>query len=227
MVLAGGQRQHVLAIAHHDETGLFTSQKLFNDDTRAPRVVAHPQGVVHQHEVNRFVRLNQRHGHHHALARRQAIGLDHDRHAFLIDVSVRGCGIRKRFIFRGRNSMALHEGLGERLGTLQLGGGLGRTEHTQSVLAKLVHHASRQRRFRPHHRQRYFFCNCPRPQLIDIRDIDVLKSSVQHGARVTRRDVNRLHLGRLRQLPGQGMFTATAAYHEYVHSAALSISALW
>jgi hypothetical protein len=38
------------------------------------------------------------------------------------------------------------------------------------------------------------------------------------------------HLGRLRQLPGQGMFAATAANHQYFHKAVLLLynnAALW
>jgi hypothetical protein len=57
VVLAGGQRAHVLAVAQHDEAGLFAGQELLDDDARAAFVVRHAQLVVHQHEVHGVVRL--------------------------------------------------------------------------------------------------------------------------------------------------------------------------
>jgi hypothetical protein len=46
-------------------------------------------GCWRQHVVNRGMRLVQVHGHHHALAGGQSIGLDDDRRALLVDVGVR------------------------------------------------------------------------------------------------------------------------------------------
>jgi hypothetical protein len=49
----------------------------------------HAQLVVQQHEVDGFVRLGGRHGHDHALAGGQAVGLDDDGRALAVDVGVR------------------------------------------------------------------------------------------------------------------------------------------
>ena len=77
VVLAGGQRQHVLAVDHHDEAGLLAVEELFDHDARAG--VAH--AVADQHRVDRGVRLVDGGRHDHALAGGQAVGLDDDRRA--------------------------------------------------------------------------------------------------------------------------------------------------
>ena len=79
--------------------------------------------------------------------------------------------------------------------------------------AELIDNTGRQRLLRAHHRQCYLFGSSPFTQGLDIGDIDVLQPGVERGAAVARCDVNRLHLGRLGEFPGQGVFTATAAHH--------------
>jgi len=217
VVLAGGQDGHVLAIAHDNETGFLALQKLLDDDACAAFVVGHAQRVElrvgRQHEFNGFVRFVQCHGHDHAFAGGQAIGLDHDRHAFFIDIRVGGHCVVESFVVGRRNVVALHEVFGKSLGAFQLRGRLGRAKHPQAMLAKLIHQASGQRLFRPNHCKCYFFCSSPSTQRLRISDIYVNKPGIKGGTSVARCHINRLHLGRLGQFPGQRMFTATAAHH--------------
>ena len=109
--------------------------------------------------------------------------------------------------------MALHEGLGKGLGAFQLRRRLGRAKHAQAVLAKLIDDAGGQWLLGADHGQRYLFSSCPRPQRLHISDIYVLKPRIQRRSAIARCHVNRLHFGGLGQLPGQGMFTATAAHY--------------
>ena len=117
MVLAGGQGGYIFAVAHDDEAGLFALQELLDHYPRSAFVVCHTQRVEvgvrastgPQHEFNRLMRLMQAHRHHHTLACCQAVGLDNDGHAFLIDISMRGRRVGKCIVFGRGNTVALHE----------------------------------------------------------------------------------------------------------------------
>ena len=123
--------------------------------------MCHAQGVGAglrgQHEVNRLMRLGQGHRHHHALAGSQTVSLDHNGHAFSLDISVRSQRVAEGFVIRRWNAVTLHEGLGKSLGTLQLRRSPGGTEHPQAVGAEFVHDAGGQGLFGADHRQGNFF----------------------------------------------------------------------
>ena len=70
--------------------------------TRAPRR-AHA-GVVAEHRVDRRVRLVARRRDDHALAGRQAVGLDDDRRAARVDVRVRRGGVGEGRVAGGRDA---------------------------------------------------------------------------------------------------------------------------
>ena len=65
-------------------------------------------------------RLVERERDHDALARGQAVGLDHDGSALLADVGQRGLLVGEGAVRRGRDAGARHELLGEALGALEL-----------------------------------------------------------------------------------------------------------
>ena len=146
VVLAGGQGEYVLAVAQHDEAGLFALQELLDDDARAALVVRHAVLVVHQHEIHGVVGLLQRHRHHHALAGGQAVGLDDDGRAQAVHEGVGCCGVGEGVVVRRGDAVTAHEGLAERLGAFELRGGLRRAKDAQAVRAELVHHACAQAR---------------------------------------------------------------------------------
>ena len=58
VILAGGQRQDVLAVAKHNEAGLFAKQAVFDDDARARSA----ECAVAEHGVDGRVGLVQGHG---------------------------------------------------------------------------------------------------------------------------------------------------------------------
>jgi hypothetical protein len=94
VVLAGGQRQDVLAVDHDDEGSLFAGQEFLDHHARAG--VA--QLVVGEHHVHGRMRFFQRHGDHHALAGSQAVGLDDDGRALGGDVGVGGGHVREGLV---------------------------------------------------------------------------------------------------------------------------------
>ena len=123
--------------------------------------MCHAQGVGAclrgQHEVNRLMRLGQRHRHHHALAGGQPVRLDHNGRAFSLDISVRSQRVAEGFVIRRWNAVTLHEGLGKSLGTLQLRRGPGGAKNPQTVGAEFVHNAGGQGLLGADHCQGNFF----------------------------------------------------------------------
>ena len=111
VVLAGGQGCHVFAITQDHETGLFTRQKLFDHHPGPTGVVGHTQGVVQQHEVNRFMGFGQGHGHNHTFTSGQAVSFDHNRRPLAVHIGMGQGRVGKSFKFGRRNAMPLHEGL--------------------------------------------------------------------------------------------------------------------
>ena len=221
VVLAGGQRQHVFAVAHHDKAGFFALQKLFNHHARLAAGGRIAKSAVGQHEVHRRMRLGQRHGHDHALACGQTIGLDHDGRAHFVQVGVGGGGVRKHLKVRRRNAVALHERFGKSLGALELRCCLRRPKDAQAVGPKVVHHATGQRAFGANHGERNLVFNRPVAQGGYVGNGQVFQAGVERGAAVARRHINHLHFGGLGEFPGQRVFAATAANDQNIHSAAL------
>ena len=99
--------------------------------TRAP-ALAHR--VVDEHRVDRGVGFGARLRDDHALARREPVGLDHDRRAALGDVGVRRARVGERAVRRGRHAVALHERLGEVLRAFELRRGARRAEDRRGPL---------------------------------------------------------------------------------------------
>ena len=193
VVLRGGQSGDVFAVTQHDEAGLFASQKFFNDDARPALVVHHAQRIARQHEVDRLVRLGQCHRDDHAFACGQAIRLDDDGHTLLIDVGMGSRRVGEGFIGRGGNTVALHEGLGKRLGAFQLRSRLGWAKDFEPVRAELIHHTGSQWAFWPNHCQCYFFSSCPSSQFLGIAKIDVDKVRVKRGSAIAGSQVHLVH----------------------------------
>ena len=195
VVLAGGERDDVLAVAQHDEARFLAFEELLDDDPRAAGVVLHAELVVEQHPVDSFARLRQGHRHHHALAGGQSVGLDDDRCALLLDVGMRRFRVGEGLVGCGRDLVPMHEGLGEGLGAFELRGRLRRAEDAQAALAEQVDHAGGQRRLRADHRQHDLFLHDEVGQRPEVGDRHVVQALVHRRAAVAGRDVDRLDLG--------------------------------
>jgi len=129
VVLARGQRQHVLTVHHHDKAGFLAVQEFFDHHARAG--VA--QFVVGEHGIDSRMCFFKRRCHDHALTGRQSVSLDHDGRAFRVEIRVGSGDVRERFVFRRRNSVALHERLRNVLRAFDLRGFLGRAEDLQAT----------------------------------------------------------------------------------------------
>ncbi len=205
VVLARRQRQHVLAVHHHDKARFLAVQEFLDHHARAG--VA--QFVVGEHGIDGRVRFFKRRCHDHALAGRESVGLDDDGRAFRVQIRVGGGDVRERFVFRRRNGVALHERLREVLRAFELRGFLGRAENLQAARAEQVDDTRRERTFRADHGQRNLLFLGEIGERGRIGDVDIEQTLVLSRAAVARRDINHLHARRLRELPCERMF-ATA-----------------
>ena len=205
VILTGGQRHDVAAVAHHHEAGFFALQKLF-DHHAGFAVVLNTQGVAAQHVIHSGMGFFQRLCHHHAFACGQTVGLDHDRRADLVDIGMGGSRIVEGVECSGGNAVTLHEGFAERLGAFQLGSSLCGAKNAQARSPKDIHHARGQRRFGAHHGEIHFFCQRPLAQLFRIGDGQILQHRFSGRAAIARRYIHPAGFFRLRQLPCQGVF---------------------
>ena len=204
MVLAGGQREDVLAVDHDDETGFLAVEEILDHDAGAGIA----ELVAGQHVVDGGVRFSQRHGDDNAFAGSEAVGLDDDGCALLVDVGM-CCGRLEKSLKTGsRNVVTSHETLGEILGGFELGGFLGRAENLQATVAENVHHAGRQRCFGADHCQMDAVLCGKIGECHRIGDVEVFQFLLACRAGIAGRDVNFLHAGCLRQAPGHGVLAA-------------------
>ena len=82
---------------------------------------------------------------------------------------------------------------------------------------EFIDHASGQRRLGANDRQAYLFLLRPLAQRAYVGDGNVVEVAGQGRAAVARRHEDARDLGRLAELPGDGMFAAAAADDEYFH----------
>ena len=219
VVLAGGHRQHVLAVDHDDEAGLLAIEELLDHHARAG--VA--EGIAGEHVAHGGFGFVQVHGDDHALARGQAIGLDDDGRALLAQVGQGRLDLGEVAIGGGGDPVAGEEVLGEGLRAFQLGGAGGRAEDIQAALAEQVVHACHQRRLGADDGQ-LDVLRGEVGQLLQGQHVDgdVLALGFGGGAGVARGDEDLRHARVLGDFPGQGMFTTAAADDEYVHGVLLA-----
>ena len=143
----------------------------------------------------------------HALAGREAVGLDDDRRAALGDVGARRRRVGERPVLRGRDPVPRHERLREILRALELGGGPRRTEDPEPRGAERVDDAGGERRLRADDRQ---------------RDLLVLRERDEVGDRACAATVGQLRLARVPALPGATNTFATRGDCATFHASACS-----
>ena len=193
VILAGCQRQHVLAVDHDDEARLFAGQKFFDHHSGASLGVRDCHFVVEQHHVDGSMRFRCGHRNHHALARSQAVSLDDNRRALLVNVSMRSGGVAECLIRRCRNPVPLHKGLGEILRAFELCGFLRGAKNLQPARAEHIDDARRQRRFRPDHGEVNMLITRKIRQRVNIGDRQIFQIRFQSGAAIAWRHIHHLH----------------------------------
>src|SRR5690606_13319067 len=158
-------------------------------------------------------------GHDHALAGGEAIGLDDNGCAHLIDVGQGLVDVGEVAIGSGRDFMPGEKILGEGLRAFQLRRALARTEAGQLALGEVVANAGYQRRFRADDGQRHAFRLGKVRQRGKVHHIDghILDPVVDRRARIARRYKDLIHTRTLRALPRNGVLTPTTTYHQNFH----------
>ncbi len=182
-------------------------------------VAGFAHAVAGEHGVDCGMRFFGGRRDHHALAGRQAVGLDHDGGAVRIDVGVRRGGIGEGAERGGGDAVTRHELLGEILGAFKLGGGLRRAEDLQPGGAERIDHARRQRRFGADHGE----ARCrsrggqtrPATGIAVKRHVD--EAVFRRRAAIAGRDENLGNAGGLRELPRQSVFASAGADDEEFH----------
>ena len=146
MILRGGKRQRVLAIAQGEERGFLAAHELFNDDFRTGA----PEAAT-EHHVDSVKRFFLGHRYDDAFAGGETVRLDHDRRALPADIGLCRRRIGEMRIGCGRNFVVAAKLLGEVLGTLQLARGFGRTECPEAGGIEIVDDAGGNRRIGTDH----------------------------------------------------------------------------
>ena len=122
--------------------------------------------------------------------------------------------------------MTRHQFLGERLGRLNLRGGLGGAEYAQTALAELVDDTGCQRHLRADHGQRYRGIGGKARQVVDVGDGNGHRSRYGVDAGVAGSAVYTAHALRTLQCIDYGVLASAASYYQYVvsHGIRLMIS---
>ncbi len=148
MVLGGGERHRVLAVAQDEERGLLAGEELLDDDGAAGFAER-----AAEHHVDRRLGLGRGRRHHDALAGGEPVGLDHDRRGHPSQVFLcRRRGV-EALIGGGRDVVRPAQILGEALGAFEPRRRLGRAERLDAGGFEVVDEARDQRRFRADHHE--------------------------------------------------------------------------
>ena len=217
MILRAGHGQHVAAIAQDYEAGFFALQKRFNDD-----FITGLTKAAGEHGIDRGYGLGGGGGDDDALARRQATGLDHQRcglcgHPTAIEVLAREAAIG-----RCGDAMACQKLFAEDFRAFQLCRGFGWTEAAQAVGLKQVGDAGYQRHFGADDGQRDVLALRQGQQAGQVIGCHTNIAHLGLGGRagVAGCDQHLRDRGRLRALPSQCVFAATAADDQNAHVSA-------
>ena len=211
-VLRGQQRHHGLAVDDAEQRHLGTVQERL-EQHRMPGVEqaggVRPGGVA----VG---------GHHHALARGQAVVLDHPRRvaarrAEAVERGVEVGGVVDDLAGRGAHARGGHHVLGERLRALDAGGVLRRPEAGDPRAPHGVGDAEHQRHLGPDDHQVGADALGELGDGVAGGDVDVVLVGDDRGAGVAGRDGQLLDLGVSAQRQQQRMFTGTGSDHQDAH----------
>src|SRR5471032_3351496 len=214
VVLAGGHRQYVLAVDHHDEAGFFAVEEFLDDHARTGITKC----VAGEHVAHRVFGFLQGHRHDHAFTGGQAVGLDDDRCTFFTQVRQGRLDLGEVLVVGRRDLVAGQKIFGEGFRAFQLGCAGSRTEAVQATAAEQVDDASHQRHFRTDDGQGHILLG-EISQLLKGQHVDgdVFALGFNGGAGVAGGDEYFLDARVLGNFPGQGVFTATAANDQNIH----------
>ena len=155
-----------------------------------------------------------------ALAGREPIRLDHDRHALLADIGLRRLSRREPLIGRGRNVVGPAQVLGEALRALQPRRGFARAERLEAGRFEIVDHAGDQRRLRPDHDEVDLVRLAERDHRRVVGDVERDAFGLLRDAGIARRANEPVGQRAGGELPGQRVLAPAGAEEENVHAGA-------
>ena len=159
---------------------------------------------------------------HHALARRQPVGLDHDRRMEKLEGFLNIFFLGADGVFRGRNAVPLHEFLGEALAGFKLRGSAGRPEDRPAAPLEFVYHSEGERQFGTHDGEVGAEGVGQLHQRVEALHVGGYALGVGRNAAIARRAIQLLDARRLPQLPNHRVFATTATEDEHFHRAILA-----
>ena len=213
VILRRRERNDLTAAHNTDEARFLAGEKLLDHDPAA-RVSERTAG---EHRVDGGERLRYRLRDDHALARREAVRLDHDRRSMLANVGARLGGVGELGVACGGDAVACEERLGKCFRAFHPGGGSTRAEDAKPLVREPIGDARDQRRFRPDYGQVDRVLMRAREQAFDVLgpNRDVLDPGLARGASVAGRHQHPCHPLALREFPSERVLASAAAHHEH------------
>ncbi|MNX94714.1 hypothetical protein D3C86_1269600 [compost metagenome] len=212
----------MLAVHEGEDGGLGPPQPLFDDDA----VSCHAVAPFEHAAIQRFERLFEGVGHHHALDVRQLVGLDDEPLGppGMTDVGARLGGILEERVGGRGDAVAAHERLGEGLAALDDGRRRAGAEHWDAGFVKAVGQAVDERIRRPDDHQVDFEATGDRHQALEVVNLDAHVDAEGVGARVAGGTVDPLDARRSGEFPGERVFAPAPTHHEHPQRSGLEWS---
>ena len=217
VILCGGERQRVHAVAQAEEARLLAVEEGFHDHFRAGRAEGAVEAVVDGGE-----RLVERHGDGHALAGGKPVRLDDDRGALGLDIGPGGGGVGEASIGAGRDVVLGAQVLGEALGALEPGGGRG-AEDGDAVGAQHVGKAGDQRRLGADDDEGHAVLLAEGRDGGVVLDVEGNQRRAFGDARIAGCGVERVEKGGLREFPGKGVLASARSDQQNLHARTLDL----
>ena len=220
VVLGRGQQVKRLAVGHHKHAAFNAVHELLDHHALARRA----KGGSGQHVLDHLLRFVQVLGDDHPFARSQAVGFQnvgglHPMEEFHRVVHLLA---GERAVSRRRNVVALHEFLGKRLASFQLGARRAWSNHHQfGVLAtvlQMVHQPIHERGFGTHndHVDAVLFDGAAHGVVVGSVQLEVGRHPVRAGISGGHEELRQKRA--LGQLPSDGVLPSTGANEQDVHA---------
>src|SRR5882672_3623442 len=213
VILAGSERQDMLAVGEDDEARFLAFEEFLDHHAAA----GSSHGSLDKDLVDGTMGFALVGSDDHALSGRESVGLDDDGRAAGFHIVVRGPRFVEARERRGRNPVARHEFLGELLGAFQLRTGPRRAENPQALGAEEVDDALSERRLGPDHGEVDAFGEREFGELAGLGDRHVLEAVLARRATVPWSDEDLLHARALREAPRDRVLSAARADDEQLH----------
>ncbi|MNS97440.1 hypothetical protein D3C72_1317720 [compost metagenome] len=221
MVLGPAEQDGALAVAQGEQRAFLAVHELLDHHARSGRAEPPAQ---HPLDLGLGVRLVGADGH--ALARRQAVGLDDIGGGIVVQRRLGLGHVLIDAVARRRDAVTLQEGLGEGFRGFQLRRLGRRTKAGNARRVQPVGQALGQRRFRADHDQVRLHLARQGGQGVGVGRLDLgLQLGVLGHARIARRDDEPRDQRRLGDLPGQGVLTPSGSDEQNVHASAMTAPA--